>query len=57
MLAISFAKNALCHSNVRIFNMVLSALFEMDLKYSILTKGIYPDSKDKNSGPTADVII
>lgn len=42
MLAISLAKNALCHSNVRIFNMVLSALFEMDVKIFHIDKGNIP---------------
>lgn len=39
MLAIRCAKKALCYSNVRIFKMVLSALFEKDVKIFHIDKG------------------
>jgi hypothetical protein len=39
MLAIRCAKKALCYSNERIFKMVLSAIFEMDVKIFHIDKG------------------
>jgi len=42
MLAIRCAKKAFYYSNVRIFKMVLSALFEMDVKIFHIDKGNIP---------------
>jgi hypothetical protein len=47
MLGIRCAKNVLCHSIVRIFKMVLSALFEMDVKIFHINKGNMPSIRRK----------